>query len=98
LVTILQLPDEWDNVPYVFYRMKDPVSGLLRTIAFRGDTEGAGIADRYIAVDQDSAEALFKLLLGKPPAKIENAVESLQRGEFVDPENVVRLAAAAFKD
>jgi hypothetical protein len=86
LVAILSLPDEWKNVPYVFYRMRDTSAGVnqIRTIAFRGDTEGKGIANRYIAVDHDSAEALVKLLMGKPPEKIETVVKSPQSDMFVD--------------
>lgn len=94
LVTILRLPDDWENVPYVFYRFRDGPSelGCIRTIAFRGDIDRAGIADRYIAVDQDSAEALHKLLLGKPPECIEKVVPLWANDKISDAGTIVRGA------
>lgn len=87
LVTILKLPDEWNNVPFVFYRMKEghAANAEIRTIAFRGDTEKAGIADQYSAVDQNTAEGLWKLLMGRPPEKIEAAIAVGPNDGFLNP-------------
>ncbi len=93
LVTILRLPDEWDNVPFVFYRMKGKDSHI-RTIAFRGDKVNAGIANKYVAQDQANAEALVKLLLGKPPEKIEATLAILAKDEFVNPSRYLQSPAS----
>lgn len=94
LVTILQLPGEWNNVPYVFYRTRGN-DNRSKTIAFRGDTELAGIANQYIAVDSDSAEAMFRLLMGKPPERLEANIPDIENGEFIDARPLLRTIDAS---
>jgi hypothetical protein len=90
LVSIKCLSHDWDNVPYIFYRTQAKNCNHAVTIAFRGDVENAGIANRYVAVDPDTAEAMFKFMMGDPPKEIVSALIGAPENEkFIDFNTIV---------
>ncbi len=97
LISISRLPDNWNNVPCVFYRFRESENpnSRIRTIAFRGDRAGVGIADSYIAIEHELAEALFTLLIGQPPEKIGHLIQGRSADTFPNPVAVVSQTQTA---
>ena len=80
LVKIHQLPYEWDDYPYIFYRVRDSAAERVKTIAFRGLEKLEGIANKYIYVPPAYARTIAKAILADAPVPL------LAYKEFADDE------------
>lgn len=69
-VTISKLSYDWRNTPFVFYRAKNN-SGELATIAFQGNQNDEGIAERYVRLPADIAYSLALAILSDAPSPIQ---------------------------
>ena len=63
LIDIWPLPHDWDDVPYIFYRLSVNGSGKHEIFAVRGNEKKVGIASQYSCVPKEFAEpiALFAI-------------------------------------
>jgi hypothetical protein len=88
LVTIQQLPYDWVEIPYVFYRIS-PSDRLddVRYVAVRGNQRREGIAEFYTYLDPEYAHMIARAILSDAPSPI-----IVKREEFKG-NNVVNLAA-----
>ena len=66
LIDIQQLPYNWDDYPYIFYRLELP-SGEIKTLAFRGDKLHKGIAEHYGRVDPIYAHTIARAIMADAP-------------------------------
>ncbi|HEV2694134.1 MAG TPA: hypothetical protein VG347_14660 [Verrucomicrobiae bacterium] len=83
LVSIEALPDDWNCVPLVFYRIEDPgtVTGF-KTLAFWGDKENTGIADTYEMLPPAVADALATALMSGAPQPVKEMISKLEQDNF----------------
>ncbi len=70
LVTIKQLPYDWDDVPYIFYQYTVDGSSNRYTIAFRGNEKREGIAEYYEKLSPSRSSTLVSALLSEAPQEI----------------------------
>src|SRR6266446_5600822 len=87
LVSIESFEDEWQCVPFVFYRVEDtdaPISAptRLRTLAFWGDKWFAGIANNYESLPPPVADALATSLMAGAPRPVKTLLEQLEKDTF----------------
>jgi hypothetical protein len=86
MICIQQLPYEWDNYPFIFYRQQLPQNendkSIASTVAIRGNFRQSGIADYYEAVPPEYAEAIARAILAQAPAPIRDAV-NIHEDNFV---------------
>jgi len=89
---IKSLKFDWDDYPYVFYRIKkqgDP-SNLYLTFAYRGTQQNEGIADNYVLINPALANSISKAL---NEATHDNSLQKVEK-EFeygsIKMENIIR--------
>lgn len=88
LVSILALPDEWDCVPLVFYRVGETSEathrpGSLRTIAFWGNNMRSGISESYESLPPEVADALAIALVSGAPEPIKEMLNEVEKDHFL---------------
>jgi hypothetical protein len=105
-VTMMVLPYEWNDFPYIFYRLTAGRSveneAPACTYAIRGKQVNRGIADAYVAVPQEPAQTIAKVIMEGRPARIRSRQgarrarqaaartgKSLRRDAFAESEDVM---------
>ncbi|MEI7870063.1 MAG: hypothetical protein WCI11_19440 [Candidatus Methylumidiphilus sp.] len=63
LIDIWSLPSDWDDVPYIFYRLSVNGSGKHEIYAVRGNEKKVGIASQYTSVPKEYAETIALLAI-----------------------------------
>lgn len=94
LVSIESFEDEWNGVPFVFYRIEDtdaPITAETRfqTLAFWGDKWNAGIANNYQSLPSPVADALATALMAGAPQPVKKLLEKLEKDKFSEPAEMV---------
>lgn len=87
MIKVEILPDDWNGVPFVFYRIEDTNSPLtaksrFSTLAFWGNTQNAGIAEEYEALPGPVADALATALVSGAPSQIKSEIKNLEDDNF----------------
>jgi bifunctional DNase/RNase len=94
LVSIEALPDDWNSVPLVFYRVQDTAeqgtpNAPLKTLAFWGDKSNVGIADTYQALPAPVSDALAIALMSGAPIPVRQALANLENDNFERGESLL---------
>jgi hypothetical protein len=94
LVSIESFEDEWNGVPFVFYRIEDtdaPITAgtRFRTLAFWGDKWNAGIANNYQSLPSPVADALATALMAGAPQPVKTLLEKLEQDAFSEPAEMI---------
>lgn len=92
LVNIEALPDEWNGVPFVFYRLNSNNNSSAtgrRTLAFFGNRINAGIADCYQSLPPEVADALATALVSGAPRPIVEKLNSVENDIFFNPSTLI---------
>jgi len=94
MVSLESLTSEWDDVPYIFYRLKtsgdDP--DVRSTIVFRGESRHSGLASVYHSVPASIAHTVKRFLLAQESEPINLAVQDFEHDkieEIANPANPV---------
>lgn len=91
MVKLDRLTFEWDDFPYIFYRLRKRVGTgsrhTIHTLAFRGLSRTAGLAETYEAVPPALAQSLVRMLLVHTPELRAN-IGDLERDRFSDSDEV----------
>jgi hypothetical protein len=94
LIEIQQLPYNWDDFPFIFYRLHFP-NGETKTLAFRGDSMHQGIAKHYGRVDPNYARTIARAIVADAPKNVDGL--SLDRDIFDVPKEAVDFPGLATK-
>lgn len=85
LVKIEQLSFDWNEVPYVFYKIINPQqTPNIRYISLRGNQKREGIADYYSYVAPREADLFARSILAEAPSRIVVTTEQIADSNVVD--------------
>lgn len=85
LVNIQQLPYDWVETPYIFYRLPAQESpDSFRYVAVRGNQRYEGIADFYSYLEPEYAHMIGRAILADAPSPIIVSSEQFKDSNVVD--------------
>lgn len=86
LFNIKSLLHEWNDYPYIFYRLRKDDTGNYYTFGYRGEEVGEGIAESYVMMEPSLAHTVAQTLLSNIGLS-----DVLNREEFESPTQVINI-------